>query len=126
MDRKFVITGLGYAIVGLLLGIYMASTKNHSQLVTHAHIMLIGFVVSFIYGVCHKLWLPSVSKALANVQFYVHQVGTFFVLVCLYFLYAGAVSESILGPILGVSSILVLAAMILMKIMIIKSTKNAI
>ena len=55
MDRKFVLTGLGYAILGLLLGIYMAASKNHGQLVAHAHIILVGFVVSFVYGVCHKL-----------------------------------------------------------------------
>lgn len=123
MDRKFVISGLGYAIVGLLLGIYMASSKNHQQLVTHAHIMLLGFVVSFVYGVCHKLWLINVSSKMANIQFYIHQVGTFVLLVCLYLLYGGIVAESVLGPILGVSSMLVLVGMILMKVMIIKAGK---
>jgi hypothetical protein len=29
MDKKFVMTGLGYAILGLALGIFMAATKNH-------------------------------------------------------------------------------------------------
>lgn len=125
MDRKFAVTGLGYAIVGLLLGIYMASTQNHLQAVTHAHIMLIGFVVSFIYGVCHKLWLPNVSKKMATIQFYTHQIGTFIILVSLFLLYSGKVAESVLGPILGVSSILVLVGMMLMKVMIIKSGKNA-
>ena len=50
MDRKYVLTGLGYALLGLLLGIHMAATKNHGQLVTHAHIMLLGFVVSINCG----------------------------------------------------------------------------
>ena len=125
MDKKFVVSALGYAIVGLLLGIYMASSKNHLQLVTHAHIMLLGFVVSFIYGVCHKLWLPNVSRKLTNIQFYIHQIGTFVLLVCLFLLYAGWVPEPVLGPILGVASMLVLVGMILMKVMIIKSGKNA-
>lgn len=65
MDRKFVITALIYALLGLLLGIHMAATQNHGWLVTHAHIMLIGFVVSFIYGLCHKLWLDNDSGRLA-------------------------------------------------------------
>lgn len=42
MERKFVLTGLGYAILGLVLGLFMAASKNHQQLVTHAYIMLIG------------------------------------------------------------------------------------
>ena len=60
MDRKYILTAFGYAILGLALGIYMAASKNHGQHVTHAHIMLIGFLLSFIYGLCHKLWLNNV------------------------------------------------------------------
>ena len=75
MDRKFVATGLGFGILGLLLGIYMAASHNHGQLVTHAHIMLVGFVVSFVYGVCHKLWLGNNESGLARIQFYLHVVG---------------------------------------------------
>lgn len=55
MDRKFILTAFGYAILGLALGIHMAASKDHGQFVTHAHIMLVGFVLSFIYGLCHKL-----------------------------------------------------------------------
>ena len=55
LDKKFVVWALSFAAVGLSLGIYMAATQNHSELVAHAHIMLIGFVVSFIYGIIHKL-----------------------------------------------------------------------
>ena len=42
MDRKFVISALCYAMLGMLLGIYMAATQDHGQFVTHAHIMLVG------------------------------------------------------------------------------------
>lgn len=55
MDRKFIISALCYAILGMCLGIYMAKSGVHGHRVTHAHIMLAGFVVSFIYGLCHKL-----------------------------------------------------------------------
>lgn len=34
MDRSYLLTGLGYAIVGLLLGIHMAASKNHGQVVS--------------------------------------------------------------------------------------------
>jgi len=47
-DKKYVVWALSYAAVGLVLGIYMAATHNHAELVTHAHILLIGFVVSLI------------------------------------------------------------------------------
>ena len=73
MDRKFVISALCYAMLGMLLGIYMAATQDHGQFVTHAHIMLVGFVVSFIYALCHKLWLDGPNRRLAQIQFYLHQ-----------------------------------------------------
>lgn len=123
MDRKYVLSAFGYGLLGLILGIYMAASKDHSQLVTHAHIMLVGFVVSFIYAVCHKLWLTGEMGKLASIQFYAHQVGTIVLSLSLFLLYSQSVDGATLGPILGISSILVLAAMIMMKIMYVKSTK---
>lgn len=124
MDKKYVLTGLGYAIVGLLLGIYMAATKNHIQLVTHAHIMLLGFVVSFIYAVIHKLWLIGMSSKLAKVQFYCHQIGAFALFVGLFLLYGEFVADDKIGPFLGVASVVVFVGMVLMKVMFIKYGKN--
>ena len=125
MDKKFVLTGLGYAIVGLALGIFMAASKDHGQLVTHAHIMLIGFVVSFIYGLCHKLWLNNSSSKLAVTQYYVHQVGTLVVLIGLFLYYGKFVSLEAIDPVLAISSIAVFAGMVMMKILFIKSLKEA-
>ncbi|WP_416306145.1 TonB-dependent receptor [Neptunicella sp. SCSIO 80796] len=121
MDRKFVTTALGYAILGLLLGIFMAMSHNHSQLVTHAHILLIGFVVSFVYAVCHKLWLTGLVSKLVRIQYYAHQIGTLLLVVGLFLMYGGLVAEAILGPILGIGSLLVLSGMIMMKVMFIRS-----
>ena len=123
MDRKFVLTGLGYGIVGMALGIFMAASKDHGQMVTHAHIMLIGFVVSFIYGLCHKLWLNNAISKLAVAQYYVHQVGTFFIVIGLFLLYGKFVPLEKIDPLLAVSSIVVLLGMVLMKVLFIKSMK---
>jgi uncharacterized membrane protein len=123
MDRRFIVIALGYAILGLALGIYMAATKNHGQLVTHAHILLVGFVVNFIYGVLHKLWISGQCERIAKVQFVLHQLGTVILVLGLFLLFTGIVPESTLGPILGIGSISVLVGMILMKVMYLKSTK---
>ena len=123
MDRKFVLTGLGYAILGMALGIFMAASHDHGQLVTHAHIMLIGFVVTFVYGVCHKLWLGDVTSKLALAQFYIHQAGTAGVLIGLFLYYGKFATLDTVDPLLGISSAAVLAGMILMKILFIKAPK---
>lgn len=125
MDRKFVMTGLGYAILGLLLGVHMAATHNHGQLVTHAHIMLAGFVVTFIYGLCHKLWLNNLQTRLAKIQFYLHQVGIAILAVGLFLLYGQYVDAAIMDRVLAVGSISVLFGMILMKVLFIQAGRKA-
>ena len=125
MDRKYILTSFGYAIIGLALGIFMAASKDHGHLVTHAHIMLIGFVVSFIYGLCHKLWLNNVVSKLSLAQFYIHQIGTLGVVIGLFLYYGKFVSLETIDPVLALSSIAVLIGMVLMKVLFIKSTKNS-
>ena len=125
MDRKFILTSFGYAIIGLALGIFMAASKDHGHLVTHAHIMLVGFVVSFIYGLCHKLWLNNIVSTLSKVQFYIHQVGTVGMVIGLFLYYGKYVTIETIDPVLALSSIAILIGMILMKVLFIKSTKSA-
>jgi putative solute:sodium symporter small subunit len=125
MDKKFVLTGLGYAIVGLALGIFMAASKDHGHLVTHAHIMLVGFVVSFIYGLCHKLWLNNTTTILAKLQYYLHQAGTIGIVVGLFLYYGRFVAMETIDPVLAASSVAVIIGMILMKVLFIQSMKKA-
>jgi hypothetical protein len=103
----------------------MAATHNHGQLVTHAHIMLLGFVVSFAYGVCHKLWLNNATSKLAVIQYYTHHVGTFFLLLGLFLFYGKFVAMETIEPVLSIGSIVVLIGMIMMKVLVIKSFKAA-
>ena len=124
MDKKFVLTGLGYAIIGLALGIFMAASKDHGHLVTHAHIMLVGFVVSFIYGLCHKLWLNNIVTTLSKAQFYIHQIGTIGIVIGLLLYYGRFVTLETIDPFLALSSIAVFIGMVLMKVLFIKSMKN--
>lgn len=125
MDRRFVLTAFGYALIGLALGLYMAGSKNHAQHVTHAHIMLVGFVVSFIYALCHKLWLSNATSRLAVAQFYVHQIGSLGLFIGLFLLYGNFVEEAAIDAVLGIASFTVFAGVVLMKVLFIKSARSA-
>ncbi len=120
-DRKYLIWALAYAVAGMCVGLYMAESGNHGQLVAHAHILLIGFAVSFFYAIIHKLWLPQPSKAVARVQFVLHQVAAFVVSLGLLLIFGGAVPESTIGPIVGMAATGVLAGVLLMLYMVVKS-----
>ncbi|WMW80745.1 hypothetical protein RF679_00355 [Undibacterium cyanobacteriorum] len=125
MDRKFLVAALLYAVAGMCYGIYMAASKDHSLHPAHAHILLLGFVTSFIYGVIHKLWLGVTAGKLATVQFALHNVGTVVMGVALTLLLAQKLPEETLGPILGLSSVLVLISAVLMLVMCLKSAKSS-
>jgi hypothetical protein len=120
LDRRFLIWALSYAAVGLALGIYMAASHNHAELVTHAHILLIGFVLSFVYGIIHKLWLEKPGRGVANVQFALHQAAAITISVALFLLYGNTLPESALAPVLGIASVGVLLGMLLMLYMVIR------
>ncbi|WP_372871607.1 TonB-dependent receptor [Shewanella sp.] len=120
MDRKFIITALIYAIIGMCLGIYMAKSGDHGHRVSHAHIMLAGFVVSFIYGLCHKLWLPGASGALVQAQFWLHQVGVLMMSAGLFLLYGQHIAVETIDPGLAISSLMLLLGMVLMLVLFIK------
>ena len=106
--------GLCFAVLGMALGIYMAISKNHVQHVTHAHILLLGFVVSVLYGAIYRLWLASTSGRLVTIQTGLHQIGSVLLVAGLFFLYSGAATEDSLGPLLGAGSIAVISSAVLM------------
>jgi hypothetical protein len=124
LDRKFLLCSLAYAIVGMCVGIYMAASKNHGQFVAHAHILLVGFVVSFIYGLIHKLWIAAGTVTVATVQFYLHQAAALVMGVGLLLFYAGMFQEA-LDKILAASAFGVLGAALLMAYLVVKFPKAA-
>jgi len=121
MDRAFVLTGLSYGILGIILGIYMASSHNHMQHVTHAHIMLVGFLVSFVYGLCHKLWLSNSNSLLAKIQFFLHQAAAATMLLGLFVSYGQYLPYYQIEAILIATTVVVLLAMLLMFILVYRS-----
>lgn len=124
-DRKYIVWALAYAIAGMGLGIYMAASQKHGQHVTHAHLLLLGFVASVIYGVIHKLWLDVHQPAMAAAQLIAHQLGVLAMCTGLFLLYGGLVPAATLEPILAVASIAVLLGAVLMLRMVLSSRGSA-
>ncbi|HSH43774.1 MAG TPA: hypothetical protein VK973_16760 [Arenicellales bacterium] len=119
MDRSYLLSGLAYGALGMLLGIHMAATQNHGQLVTHAHLMLVGFLLSLLYAVIHRLWLEGeVHVLVAHLQFLLHQAGAVAMVVGLFLLYGGHRPPEAIEPLLSIASLVVLIALLLMLAMV--------
>lgn len=118
LDRKYLVWGLVYVAVGMGMGIFMAASHDHTQHVTHAHVLLIGFVISFIYAVIHKLWLGERATLLGKIQFYAHQTGALLMFLGLFMLYGDFMPPEQVEPLLAPSTIVVFVAALLMIVMV--------
>lgn len=125
LDRKFLVWALCYAIAGMGLGIFMAATDNHAQHVTHAHVLLAGFIVSFVYAAIHKLWLDGKAGGLAVAQFVLHQAGVIVMITGLFLLFGGFVPPPQLEPFLIGSSFAVLLGALMMLLLVIKAGRTS-
>lgn len=123
-DRKYLLWALAYVVLGMSLGIYMAASHDHGQHITHAHILLVGFVVSFIYAVIHKLWLDMKDSLIARLQLIVHQVGSLMMFSGLFLLYGGFVPPEQIELLLAPSTIVVFVAALMMVFMVLRKNEG--
>ena len=74
IDTRFFRAAVIYALVGMAIGIHMASSHDHSLAPAHAHWLLLGWVSMFLYGVFYKLF-PAAQGKLAVWQWWLANIG---------------------------------------------------
>lgn len=87
--RNFFTLAIIYALCGMALGIYMAASHDHSQMPTHAHTMVAGWLMSSVFAYFYHLFPGARERVLAVVQFWLTAVSGIVLLIGLYFLLAG-------------------------------------
>jgi peptidoglycan/LPS O-acetylase OafA/YrhL len=85
IDRTYVAIALLWAVIGMLLGLYMGIAADNKLLVTHVAIMLNGFVTLAIYGMLYRLWPALKKSTLARIQFWVAVISVAGIVVGSYF-----------------------------------------
>lgn len=111
--RIHLLLGLVWLIAGMALGEHMGRTGDHAQMPTHAHIMLVGGVLSVLWALLYRAFALT-QGVIAWVQTVLYQIGALIMVAALYMLYGPMAGDPALGPVLGVSSILVIAGTVLM------------
>lgn len=76
MDRLYILTGFLWLIAGMIFGIYLGITDQMQFSNTHAHINLLGFVLSALFGLLHRNWHAMMASRLALPQFALFQIGS--------------------------------------------------
>jgi cbb3-type cytochrome oxidase subunit 1 len=108
--RNFFTLAVIYAVVGMLLGLSMAMSQDHSQTPTHAHIMVLGWVTSSVFAFFYHLVPAARNSKLAVVHFWLSAISSIGMVIGLYVLYGG---NPAIEPLLGMCAIAFIVATVL-------------
>jgi cbb3-type cytochrome oxidase subunit 1 len=69
---RFFATGAFFVLCGMLWGIQMSASQDHTFAPAHAHLNLIGFVLMSIFGTYYALTPRAAQTKLASAHFGLH------------------------------------------------------
>jgi hypothetical protein len=87
---------------------YMGGSGDHSLSPLHAHINLLGFTLMTLFGLGYRVIPGLADSVLARGHFWLHQAGALVLLIGLFLLLTGRVSEATIGPVFPVAELAVL------------------
>jgi hypothetical protein len=103
-SRAWFRLAVAYFAVGVMLGVVMGASGDHSLFPVHAHINLLGWVSMALFGLIGTAH-PSITEGrIAAAQFWMHNVGVPVMLCALTLRIKGFPSAE---PLIGVASIVV-------------------
>ena len=75
LDRVYITVGLLWVIVGMIFGTWLGATNHLNYANSHAHINLLGFVTSVLFGILYWAY-PALRKSrIAIWQFVIYEAG---------------------------------------------------
>jgi hypothetical protein len=110
ISELFFRSAILFLIVGIGLGLQMSISQNHNVIGAHAHINLLGWVTSAIFGGYYALNPAKATGLLPLVQYWVYTIGVVVMAISLYLLLTG---NTALEPIVAGSSLLTFAGVLL-------------
>jgi cbb3-type cytochrome oxidase subunit 1 len=111
-----------FVVAGMIWGIVMAITQDHSAMPAHAHLNLLGWVSLFLFGIYYRLHPALEDARAALVQVWIWIVGTVILSIGVALVHTG---HGIGDPIAAVGSFVVLAGMLLFGWLVFRSAGAA-
>ena len=99
-----------FVIAGMIWGIVMAISEDHSAMPAHAHLNLLGWVSLFLFGIYYRLHPALEGAKSAFVQIWIWIIGTIVLTIGVGLVHSG---HPVGDPIAAVGSFIVLFDMVL-------------
>lgn len=114
-------TAIVFLLAGIAIGIHMSISGNHNVIGAHAHINLLGWVTSAIFGGYLALNPAKAAGLLPKLQYGVYVLGVLVMSVSLYMLLNGNPSVE---PVVAISSLVTFAGVLLFAVIIFMPARN--
>lgn len=110
VSEYFFRSAILFLIAGIGVGLHMSISQNHDVTGAHAHINLLGWVTSAIFGAYYAFNPAKAQGRLPLIQYAVYTAGVVVMTISLYLLLKGNVS---LEPVVAISSVVTFAGVLL-------------
>jgi hypothetical protein len=110
ISHLFFKTAVLFLIVGIGMGLQMAISQNHNVIGAHAHVNLLGWVSSAIFGGYYALNPAKAEGRLPLIQYGVYTLGVAIMAFSLYLLLQG---NTALEPFVAISALITFAGVLL-------------
>lgn len=108
-------------LVGMLWGIEMAVSQDHSAMPAHAHLNLLGWVSLFLFGIFYHLHPGIDESRIARAQAYIWIAGTIILTAGVGLVHTG---HDVGDPIAAVGSLTVLLGMLMFGWIVVRRQKE--
>lgn len=112
LDRNYIMLGLAWVIVGMIFGTWLGASNHMNFANSHAHMNLLGFVASTLFGLLHFAYPALRLSRLAVAQFATYEIGILILIVGKVLVDGG--HETVILPIGALITILGAAMMLVM------------
>jgi hypothetical protein len=123
ISSRFLRTGVVIVVLGMALGLYMASTEDVRLMPVHAHLNVIGWLSFFAIGLFYRLFPRAAEGTLPNVQYWLLLAGIVLMAISLGFLMTGG--GAFWGPVAGLAGLLLIVGMILFAVTVFRAARRA-
>jgi len=110
MGTRFIKIAVLYLALGVSMGLFMGMTEKFTLMPVHAHVNLLGWASLALCGLIYTLYPAAGATRLAKLHFWLHNLGLPPLMVSLAFLVTG---HEAAGPIVGITSMVVGAGVLL-------------
>ena len=110
-----------FLIVGIGVGINMAMTRDHSVMGAHAHINLLGWVTSALFGGYYAHNPAKAEGILPIVHFGIYMIGVVVMVGSLYLLLSG---NAAMEPLVAAGSVITFLAVLIFAVVVFSPTRD--